>query len=184
MKLAIADPPYPPLFSERRDSPTGPLRTTRRSRAVRWYGDMHPEASAYDELTEHRRLLEFLVDNYDGWAIATTPDGLGAYHPLPVSAHIMVWHRPRSQPGGSRIASRWEAVIVSPPESRRARTTGPRVDDILSASAPGTGFPGAKPPAWTRWVLEALGYDPAVDTVADLFPGSGIVAEAADGMLI
>lgn len=170
------------MFSERRDREGGNLRTTRRSRAVRWYGDMHPEAAKYDDLTEHRKLLEMLVDDFDGWAIATTPDGLGAYHPLPVSAHIMAWHRPNSQPGGTNIMSRWEPVIVSPPEGRRARTAN-RVSDVLTASAPGANFVGAKPAVWTRWVLSALGYNPETDEVVDLFPGSGAVMQAADGML-
>ncbi|WP_114589395.1 hypothetical protein [Microbacterium arborescens] len=193
-RLAIADPPYPPLFAERRDRPGGPLRVTSRSRALRWNGDgprsasdspaadYHPEAAVWDDLTEHRRLLERLVDEYDGWAIATTPDGLGAYHPLPISARVMAWHRPTAIPGGGRIISRWEPVIVFPPEGRRGRD-GVRVSDVLVANPPQAGFVGSKPPEWTRWVLAALGYDPATADVVDLFPGSGGVARAADGML-
>jgi hypothetical protein len=57
------------------------------------------------------------------------------------------------------------------------------VSDVLTAN-PAGGFVGAKPPAWTHWVLDALGYDAAADTVADLFPGSGGVARAiAQGRL-
>jgi hypothetical protein len=123
------------------------------------------------------------VDNFDGWAIATTPDGIGAYHPLPVSARLMVWHKPRAMPGGGRILSRWEPVIVFVPEDRRNRDGGPRVSDVLTASAPRDGFIGAKPPEWTRWVLSALGYDPSTDEVVDMFPGSGAVSRAVDGML-
>jgi hypothetical protein len=44
---------------------------------------------------------------------------------------------------------------------------------------------GAKPRAWTRWVLDMLGYDPESDTVDDLFPGSGAVSnELAQGVLL
>lgn len=193
MRLAIADPPYPPLFSERRDRPGGPLRVTARSRARRWYGDgpraqsdspradFHADAGVWDDLSEHRRLIERLADEFDGWAIATTPDGLGAYHPLPIGADIMAWHRPTAIPGGGRLIRRWEPVIVFIPESRRGRG-GERVSDVLTA-APARGFVGAKPAAWTRWVLAALGYDPATDELVDMFPGSGAVAAAADGML-
>lgn len=47
------------------------------------------------------------------------------------------------------------------------------------------GFPGAKPAAWTRWVLDALGYDPETDELVDLFPGSGsITAAATQGVLL
>lgn len=196
MRLAIADPPYPPLFAERSDLAGGATRLTSRSRATRWYGngpraasdspaaDFHPHAAAWDDLGEHRRLLERLAAEYDGWAIATTPDGIGAYQPLPVSSRIMVWHRPTALPGGGRLISRWEAVIVLVPEGRRGRDAGERVSDVLTGVAPKAGFVGAKPAAWTRWVLAALGYDPAEDTVDDLFPGSGAVAAAVDGMML
>ncbi|KAB5322619.1 hypothetical protein [Bacteroides stercoris] len=162
---------------------------TTRSRAVRWYGggpessDNHPAAAAWDDLDEHRRLLTHLVENFDGWAIATTPDGIGAYGPLPVSARIMAWHRPNAMPGGQRLISRWEAVIVFVPEGRRSRTSGPRVSDVLTTAIPQLGFTGAKPAEWTRWVLEALGYDAASDTVADLFVGSGAVTSALDNLV-
>lgn len=196
MKLAIADPPYPPIYAERRDLADGTARLVVRSRARRWYGDgtrgttdsapadFHADAGRWDDLTEHRALIERLADKYDGWAIATTPDGLGAYHPLPVSARVMAWHRPRAIPGGQRLMSKWEAVIVFVPEGRRARDEGDMVGDVLTAAAPNAGFAGAKPPEWTRWVLAALGYDPVTDTVDDLFPGSGAVGRAADGMLL
>lgn len=199
MKLAIADPPYPPLFRERFDLAGGESRVTMRSRATRWYGegpraasdapraDIHPDAGKWDDLSAHRELLLHMVQNYDGWAIATTPDGLGAYHPLPINAQIMAWHRPTAMPGGGRLIERWEPVIVYIPEERRTRE-GMRVSNVLTANAPsargrGRSFVGSKPPAWTRWVLDALGYDPASDQIDDLFPGSGAVAAAADGML-
>lgn len=191
MRLAIADPPYPPQFSERRDRPDGPLRLTARSRAVRWYGegpgrqsvntgrtrpaDIHPAAAEWNDLGRHRQLLEDLVDGYDGWAIATTPDGLGAYHPLPVSARVLSWVKTRSLPGGHRIHASWEAVILMPPEGRRSRLTGPRVSDVLVTPTP-QGFAGAKPPEWTRWVLDCLGHDTDTDIVDDLFPGSGAIS--------
>lgn len=59
------------------------------------------------------------------------------------------------------------------------RTYMPQVPDVLRAAPPGAGFAGAKPERWTRWVLDALGYDPTTDELEDLFPGSGAVARAA-----
>lgn len=199
MRLAIADPPYPPIFRERFDLVGGGSRVTKRSRATRWYGDgprsatdspradLHPEASKWDDLTEHRKLLLHLVENFDGWAIATTPDGLQAYFPLPLNAQIMAWHKPNAQRGGGRLIERWEPVIVYVPEERQTRG-GPGVSNVLRAAAPQArddrvSFVGSKPAAWTRWVLAALGYDPAIDDLVDLFPGSGAVGAAADGML-
>lgn len=194
MRLAIADPPYPPARALRRDRPDGPLRVTTRSRARRWYGDgtrprderpadFHPAAGDWDDPTRHRELLDHLMTEYDGWAIATTPDGLDVYQPFPLMARVMAWVKPNSIPGGHRLTSRWEAVLIGVPEERCNRVGG-QVPDVLIAAPPNVDFAGAKPPAWTRWVLDALGYDAAADTVDDLFPGSGSVAAAvAQGVL-
>lgn len=180
MRLALADPPYPPRLCTK-----GYLRP----RASRWYGntfvatsdrpaDVHPDAMKWDDPREHRALLERLMDEYDGWAIATVPDGIEAYAPLPAGARIMAWFKRVGQPGGHRIHSLWEPVIVLPPVGRRDNRGRGCVPDVLTATAPRVGFIGAKPPEWTRWVLEALGYDESEDTVDDLFPGSGAVAAA------
>lgn len=195
MKLAIADPPYPPRLAERHDLAGGRTRTTTRSRARRYYGDgtrssdqrpadFHPDAGDWDDPARHRQLLLDLVRDYDGWAIATTPDGLAAYGELPIATRLLAWVKPNGVPSGSRLRGTWEVVIVRVPEGRRGRNGGPSVPDTLVAShRPSLGFAGAKPPEWTRWILDALGFDPALDTVDDLFPGSGavgrVVAELA-----
>lgn len=195
MRLAIADPPYPPQLGERYDLAGGAARVTFRSRARRWYGDgprdgsakpadFHPDAGEWDRPARHRLLLEQLLDDYDGWAIATCPEGLSHYMPLPISAHLLVWNKLRAMPTSSRIANTWEPVILFPPRGRRART-GRQVPDVLTAAAHGAGFAGAKPPEWTRWVLDALGHVPEEDTVDDLFPGSGAVSRViAEGVLL
>ncbi|WP_053353925.1 hypothetical protein [Leucobacter musarum] len=53
------------------------------------------------------------------------------------------------------------------------------VDNVLTAGITPGGFSGRKPEAWTHWVLTMLGYDPAVDDLTDIFPGSGAVTAAA-----
>lgn len=196
MKLAIADPPYPPQFGLRFDLAGGAPRVTTRSRANRWYGtgagttgpapaDSHPDARRWDDLTEHRKLLEHLVAEYDGWAIATTPDGLGAYAPLPIEADVLAWVNPRGMPSGGRLRSSWEAVIAMIPACRRPRAAGHKVANVLIEPSPNLGFAGAKPAAWTRWILDVLGYDPDHDELTDLFPGSGSVSAAAtQGVLL
>lgn len=192
MKLAIADPPYPPnLIAHTRATGHGPML-----RATRWYAgksnehdrsaDDHPDAAEWNAPARHRALLLQLEAEYDGWAIATTPDAVAMiYPPLPYGTHVMAWVRTNSQPGGNRLASRWEAVLVKPPATRQSRFSGERVDNVLIHPAGLPGFAGAKPLAWTRWVLDALGYDQEEDTVADIFPGSGAVAAAiAQGVLL
>lgn len=201
MRLAIADPPYPPCFTERFDRADGSARITTRSRARRWYGDgtkgpndlradFHPAAGEWDDPARHRALLEQLVAEFDGFAIATTSDGIEHYRPLPVAHRLLVWIKPSAQPTSHRIAKTWEPVIVVPPPARRARFRGPsgrleQVPDVLVAPARPLGFAGAKPPQWTRWVLDALGYDPETDELVDMFPGSGsVAAAAAQGVLV
>jgi hypothetical protein len=179
MKLCIADPPYPPFVG------AGGSKT----RASRWYGtrqrgkkdrpaDVHIAAAEWDEPGRHRRLLEELLGAYDGWAIATSPDGIAVYGPLPPAARIMAWVKPNAMPGSHRLRSMWEAVILYPPSGRRYNRGGVGImPDVLVEPYP-RGFKGKKPAAWTRWVLDAMSYDPDSDTVVDLFTGSGAVKEA------
>lgn len=177
MKLAIADPPYPPSKAS-----GGSKR-----RASRWYGrgvaaddkqaDLHPDADHWDDPARHRQLLVQLMERYDGWAIATCPDGIAAYGELPDAVRIMAWVKPNATPGAHRLRSCWEAVIVYPPAGRRSNRGPGAIPDVLTADAPRLGFPGAKPAAWTDWVLAALSFDPQTDTVDDLFPGSGAVSD-------
>jgi hypothetical protein len=180
MRLAIADPPYPPFIGS----------GGRKNRASRWYGDgqrsvtdrpsdRHPDAADWDDPATHRALLERLADEFDGWAIATSPDGLAAYGTLPAACRVMAWVKPNAQPGSHRLRSTWEPVILYPPRGRRSNRGGiGSISDVLIEPAPRRGFIGAKPEAWTRWVLSALIFDPATDEVSDLFHGSGAVAAA------
>lgn len=187
MKLAIADPPY-------------------LGRADRWYGDghgsgrtgnagnyrgrngrkpdYHPEAARWDDPQAHIDLVHDLAARFDGRAVAghasTTRLLLNA---APDDARLAIWARPNAMPGGSRVVNSWEPVLYQIPPARRGRTAGLGVRDFLHASVIPQGFLGSKPPEWTRWVLDLLGYDPAIDDLTDLFAGSGAVAAAADGML-
>lgn len=181
LRLAIADPPYPPFVG------SGGTK----ARASRWYGtgqrstkdrpaDVHDEAGEWDDPARHRRLLVELLDTFDGFAIATSPDGIEAYTPLPPAMRIMVWVKPNAQPGSHRLRSLWEPVLLYPPAGRRSNRNGVgMVPDVLTCPAP-RGFIGAKPPEWTRWVLDALTYQEG-DEVVDLFPGSGAVTSAMSG---
>lgn len=178
MKLAIADPPY-------------------LGRGARWYGDgrghfnkernsdNHPKASEWDSPAAHLILVDRLAHEFDGWAIAGAPDSLALYlSACPPDVRVMVWNRGNGIPSGSRIGSQWEFVIAYVPESRRGRGVHLATSDVLTCGVPNmSGFVGAKPPAWTRWVLDVLGYVPGEDELHDMFPGSGAVAAAADGML-
>ncbi|WP_336652975.1 MULTISPECIES: hypothetical protein [unclassified Leucobacter] len=178
MKLAIADPPY-------------------LGRANRWYGtgrghqgghgraDEHPDAANWDQLDTHLELLRRLDAEYDGWAYAAAPDYERDLTPaLPRDVQRMIWHRGNAIPSGARLRSTYEIVLVKIPPGRRGHGTGLAVDDVLHAGiSVQRGFAGAKPDAWTRWVLAALGYQAGVDDVDDLFHGSGAVTATAHALI-
>ena len=184
MKLCIADPPYLPNVDGH-------------PRASRWYGngmsgrksfherdsplqargDYHEASTDWDDPATHRQMMQRLADEYDGWAVAMAPDSLYTYLQWvqPAETRIAVWHRPNAVPGGSALIASWEPVLVKIPQGRRSHTSRAAVRDVLRCNI-SQSFVGEKPPAWTRWVLDMLGYDPDTDTVDDLFHGSGAVA--------
>jgi hypothetical protein len=187
VKLAIADPPY----LGRADRWYGDGRGSGRPRTAGGYQgrngrkpDYHPDAKRWDDPAAHVELVERLTAEYDGWAVAghatTTALLLAA---APQGAQLAIWGRPNGIPGGARVVNSWEPVVIYVPRERRDRATGLRVRDMLVAPVRRQGFLGSKPPEWTRWVLDMLGFDPSQDDVTDVFAGSGAVAAAADGML-
>lgn len=183
-RLAIADPPYlgraDRWYGDGRGSGHADAGTGRNGRKP----DHHPDAHEWDRGQRHVDLIADLHRDFDGWALAGSPDSTRLLlASAPNSAQLAIWHRPNAMPGGARLIRTWEPVIVSVPEGRRDRASGDRVRDPLSSPVLPQGFFGSKPPAWTRWCLAMLGYDPAEDEVVDVFPGSGAVALAAGGML-
>lgn len=172
MRFALADPPY---FG----------------RGERWYGagrghggghgraDFHADAGRWDEPEAHRKLVAYLDAEFDGWAVALSPDSLSLYlAAAPADVRVAVWVKGNAIPSGSRVRSMWEPVVVRVPAARRSYAAGVAVDDVLVAGIEHGGFAGRKPRAWTHWALSMLGYDPAVDEVVDMFPGSGAVSQA------
>ncbi len=188
MRLAIADPPYLGVAARwygasREERKTFASRDRLRDRPT---GDRRADANAWDDPEKHRRLVARLNDDFDGWAVALRWQSLPAYLGwVPEGTRICVWHKPNGVPSSSRIRTTWEPVLIWVPIGRRLWGEGPAVTDVLTCNVPPNGFVGAKPAAWTRWVLDVLGYDPHEDTVTDLFPGSGAVSsEIAQGVLL
>lgn len=169
MRLAIADPPYPPFVGS----------GGRKRRASRWYGDapaaadIHASAAEWDAPERHRQLL--LDPCHDPRRARQVAVGRDAIRSRGDSEAVIGREqvKPNAQPGSHRLRSMWEAVIVYPPVGRRSNRGGiGAVSDVLVYSAP-RGFIGAKPSRWVEWVCEALSYDQAVDTLDDLFPAQG-----------
>jgi hypothetical protein len=187
MKLCIADPPYlgkARMFYGEEDM----AQMNFGGRINQMYkADRHPEAHLWDDPETHKAMVDRLRADYDGWAIAMIPSSLRHYLQwVPEDIVIAVWHDPRVMPTGRHPRRRWEPVLVHRAPGRRTVNAVPvPVGDVLTAPHPQAGFAGAKPAAWTRWVLDMLGYNPDEDTVDDLFHGSGAVAaEIAQGVLL
>lgn len=107
------------------------------------------------------------------------PDSLPTYlAAAPDDARVCAWLKDRPVPGGSRIITSWEPVLVRVPPERRGRGTGPSVRDTYRSLPGGRDHVGSKPEGWTHWLLDLLGFDGANDEVDDLFPGSGAVSDA------
>ena len=183
MKFCIADPPY-------------------LGRAVRWYGaggcgngkglgqaDNHPEAYLWDKPETHHKLVKHLNNNYDGWAIALSVHSLSTYLELIETdsrngIRVCVWHKPNAVTSGSRITNIWEPVIIKVPRERKGwQSEAARIKDVLTVSAPRNNFIGSKPPEWTRWVLDLMGYKEG-DVIEDMFGGSGAVQKAINQLTI
>lgn len=174
MRLAIADPPY-------------------LGRADRWYGSgrghrgglgraaAHEAAAEWDSPATHQALVERLEAEYEGWVIAAAADSISTY--LKVcrpDVRLMIWNKGNAIPSGARVANQFEVVFAKIPVSRRGRSAGRSVSDVLTVgNSYRHNFVGSKPYAWTHWVLDVLGYREG-DTVHDLFAGSGAVTLAQE----
>lgn len=153
LKLAYADPPYPGL-------------------SKKYYGK---EASYAGEV-DHRDLVDTLEQNFHGWALSTSSKALKWVLALVQSDDVIVcpWVKPLRRVAGLGPVSITEYLIVSPGRRRLIKPGLP--DAFLGATARegDSKLIGRKPINFVNWLFRVLGASP-VDTLADLYPGSGIV---------
>lgn len=164
MKYAYADPPYPGC-------------------AVKYRRVDKPEAEEVD----HAALIARLCDEYpDGWALSSHGKGLRAVLPLtPEDVQVAVWVNTAAAPhAGERVMPVWEPVLYRSGRRLRGRFYEAPITNALVAPAQQTvaRFLGAKPVAFSFWVLGLLGVEEG-DTVDDLYPGSGAVGAAIEQYL-
>lgn len=169
IRIAYADPPYI-------------------GQAKKHYGDHEDYAGEVD----HRALVDRLVSDYpDGWALSLSGKSLQSILAMcPEDVRVLAWLKPWSNMlPGIRVQYAWEPVIV------RGGRQGPHIkgdpllrDGALEATvAPPEGFTfrelpdgsviGRKPRAFCWWLFEVMGLRPG-DTLDDLYPGNGAVADA------
>lgn len=160
MKFAIADPPYLGC-------------------AKAHYRD-DPRSGLYDTLEGHRALISRLLAEYpDGWALSMTSDNLWDLLPelpRPPLCRIGAWVKPFCAfKRGVGVAYAWEPVVFFGGRKKDNWRIDATVRDWIAANVTTKrGVHGAKPAAFTQWVLDILNVRPG-DEVDDLFPGSGAV---------
>ena len=172
MKFAYADPPY--LGSGKKH-----------------YSD-HPEAYLWDTQEKHLALIDQLVDEFpDGWALSASSPSLRVLFPYcPEDTRIGAWVKPfHVFKKGVRPAYAWEPVLYRggrnkhhPPPPKGGKQTTPR--DWVSANITlKKGLVGAKPPDFNSWILDLLNFQPREDELVDMFPGTGSMKIAIEGII-
>lgn len=148
MRLAFADPPYPGRAHLYRD---------------------HPD---YAGEVDHVVLIERLRD-YDGWALSTSAEALRDLLPLcPSGARVLAWVK-------HTVTVSWEPVIVMSARKPAGVRDWIQVepDSYQWRAKPDSYVIGQKPKPFCMWMFAWLGARPG-DSLDDLFPGSGQVADA------
>lgn len=146
----------------------------------RYEHDHGDDGRCWDDLDTHRRLVERMCDEFDGWAMSLHVPSLGDLLSVcPEDARVASWcksfasFKPGVNPGYC-----WEPVIFWHPRSKRDRAERTVRDFFVCPITLERGFFGAKPEAFVWWVLDLLGVRRGVDTFTDLFHGSGAVERA------
>lgn len=167
LRLAYADPPY--------------------LGCCRLYGHEHGDGGCWDDVETHRALIERLSVEYpDGWALSASTPSLRTLLPLcPPDARLGAWVKTFCAfKKGVRPAYAWEPVIyrggrnpsngfAHAPPLKGGKQNTPK-DFLAHPITLKKGLTGAKPAAFCAWVLDLLGATP-LDTVDDLYPGTGIM---------
>lgn len=131
---------------------------------------------------DHEQLIRRLC-SYDAWALSTSAAALPTVLALcPPGVRVAAWFRGERPTRSRQPLNAWEPVIYFGGGTVEPSVVDDRrVDALIHVSRPRTTDPdrvvGAKPAAFTGWLFALLGALP-VDTLDDLFPGSGGVARA------
>lgn len=161
LRFAFADPPYLGMCG-------------------RYDHDHGGDGRCWDDPETHRLLIERL-ETYDGWALCLhVPSLAQMLSMVPGDVRVMAWVKTwASWKPGVYPAAAWEPVIIRGARKRRwAHGDADTPRDWHACVAHQKGFFGAKPPSMVWWVLDCLGVDPSVDSLDDLFHGSGAVLDA------
>ena len=167
MRFAYADPPY-------------------LGKCGKFYGHRHEAPwGCWDDLATHRQLIDHLTTDYPhGWALSLSEPSLRDLLPMtPVGTRTAPWNKSFCVfKKGVRPAHAWEPVLfyggrnTNPPSPPKGGEQITPKDYLVAPITLRRGLVGAKPAEVCRWVLDLLGYQEG-DTVDDLFPGTGVLAQ-------
>jgi hypothetical protein len=163
MRFAFADPPY--------------------YGCCKLYEHYHPDGKCWDAAETHQDLIWRLnVDYPDGWALSLSSTTLQTILPMcPDGVRVAAWVKPFAAfKRNVRNAYTWEPVIIR--GGRVSSKDGAPVcrDSLAESITLKHGLTGAKPQRFNRWVLDMLGFIDELDTVDDLFPGTGGMARTLE----
>ncbi len=154
MKIAYADPPY--IGQAKKHYRNDPICAE----------------------VDHAELIHRMSKDFDAWALSCSSPSLREILPMcPQKSRVMAWIKPFcSFKPGVGVAYSWEPVIVY--GARKRTKSQPTVRDYISCNITlNRGVHGAKPLEFCLWLLSVLNVLPE-DEFHDLFPGSGIMADA------
>ncbi len=139
------------------------------------YSKVHPDALTWDDPERHKQLVDKLCDSFDCWAMSLSSPSLKTILPMcPDDVRVMAWVKPFAvfKPN-TGVAYAWEPVIVrlSRRRTREQHTVRDWISEVITIKK---GLTGAKPAAFCWWLFDVLNLLPD-DTLADLFPGTGIL---------
>lgn len=142
----------------------------------------HPDALDWNNPERYRGLIAQLATEYqDGWALSASSPSLETLlvlcrEVLGVNrVRVSAWVKPFAvfKPNVSP-AYAWEPVIWTGGRTKRSRQEDTVRDWHSENITLRRGLPGAKPPAFAKWITDLLGADVRQgDTIIDLFPGTG-----------
>lgn len=131
----------------------------------------------WDRPEHHGELIGHLCRVYtDGWAMSLSSPSLRVILPMcPSDVRVAAWVKPFAAfKVGVSPAYTWEPVIFRGGRTKRSRTVDTVRDYHSEVITLKRGTSGAKPPGFSKWIVELLGADVRQgDTITDLFHGSG-----------
>lgn len=132
----------------------------------------------------HRVLIGWLTDNFDGWALSSSAPALEELLALcrevvgPNMVRVAVWVKPFSSfKPNVNPAYCWEPVILHGIRTKRDRDELTVRDYVSAGITLKKGLVGVKPDTFNWWLFDVLGMKHG-DEFTDVFPGSGAVTRA------